>query len=357
MTTTNGPSNTMESAIPQHLETERTCPGRMRSGHTPPYPSYSSRFGESTSDVICALLGVQSLQPLNHSAAEAARQIWNVCDAQDGPVSREVATHVDEQGYENRLVVAYWSDRAPFERWFARHRDGVIGADQSIDNHGRWIEVIAPSSDEIETLFSADTFPEGSARVARSGFSGEILEHGYWGSMRDRMPRAQTDPLDPDGLPVVPEGAGIVRVQPHGNLALIRSGQDWTNRADEERKDYFSNVEPHLREGMDFLAIDGPSIGCFANRYMTSCDISGNSLPHSFGLSFWQSLEHLERWAESHPTHLKIFGSAMRFLQENVNASLRLSHEVSVVPREKQYYEYNNCHATTGMLGAKRVGS
>ena len=26
-----------------------------------------------------------------------------------------------------------------------------------------------------------------------------------------------------------------------------------------------------------------------------------------------------------------------------------------VVSREQQYYEYNNCHATTGMLGASRA--
>jgi aldoxime dehydratase len=188
-----------------------------------------------------------------------------------------------------------------------------------VESHGRWIEVISPTSQDIETPYSSDTFPEGASRVAQEGFSGEIAEHGYWGSMRDRLPRGQLDPLIPEGMPTVQEGAGIVRVQPHGNLALIRSGQDWTLCGETEREDYFGNVEPHLRAGMDFLSTDGQEIGCFANRYMTSCDIDGKPLPHTFGLSFWHSLNDLEAWAESHPTHLKIFGSAMHFLQDNVN--------------------------------------
>ena len=35
---------------------------------------------------------------------------------------------------------------------------------------------------------------------------------------------------------------------------------------------YLDDVEPVLREGMDFLRDDGRSIGCFANRYMTVLD-------------------------------------------------------------------------------------
>jgi aldoxime dehydratase len=44
----------------------------------------------------------------------------------------------------------------------------------------------------------------------------------------------------------------------------------------------------------------------------------------------------------------------MKFLQTNAGARLRLSHEVAVVSRQQQNYEYNNCHATTGMLGASK---
>lgn len=203
--------------------------------------------------------------------------------------------------------------------------------------------------------------PTASQKAPRESPPGDsarkIQEHGYWGSMRDRLPITQTEALEPAGDPFVPQNSGIVRVEPHDNLVIIRSGQNWSLCDDTERDSYFSDVEPQLKAGMDFLTAEGASIGCYANRYMTSSDGNGNILEQSFGLSFWHSLEDMERWAESHPTHVAKFMAAMKFLQANAGARLRLSHEVAVVSRDQQYYEYNNCHATTGMLGASsRLG-
>ena len=66
-----------------------------------------------------------------------------------------------------------------------------------------------------------------------------------------------------------------LRVKPHDNICLIRSGQDWSDTASAERKMYLDDVEPVLREGMEFLRDEGRSIGCFANRYMTVLDRDG----------------------------------------------------------------------------------
>ena len=63
-----------------------------------------------------------------------------------------------------------------------------------------------------------------------------------------------------------------MRVIPHDNVCLIRSGQDWGDTEASERKMYLEDVEPVLREGMDFLRDQGRSIGCYANRYMTVVD-------------------------------------------------------------------------------------
>ena len=345
----------LESAIPGHLRVERTRSRRVRDGYTPPYPSYSVRFADGVSGLVCAFFGVQSEKPLSSGARDASADMWELCAQVDGPISREHAAHTDEQGFENQVIIAYWDDVEAYGRWFSTHRDALIGAGGELTDHGRWIEAVTPDMSGVETLYSSNTFPEGVARVAAGGFSGEIQEHGYWGSMRDRLPRSQTDPLDPAGTPFVDAGSGIVRVEPHDNLAVIRSGQDWSRCDEAERESYFGDVEPHLRAGMDFLTSDGSAIGCYANRYMTSSNGEGGLLEQTFGLSFWRSLEDMERWAESHPTHLAIFGSAMKFLQANVGAKLRLSHEVTVVSRNQQYFEYNNCHATTGMLGAGRA--
>ena len=56
----------------------------------------------------------------------------------------------------------------------------------------------------------------------------------------------------------------------------------------------------------------------------------------------------LERWAESHPTHLRIFVTFMRVAAQVTK--LQLYHEVSVFDRDSQGYEYINCHPSTGLM-------
>jgi aldoxime dehydratase len=116
---------------------------------------------------------------------------------------------------------------------------------------------------------------------------------------------------------------------------------------------YLADVEPTLREGMEFLRDEGVSIGCFVNRYMTNLDDEGREIEKSFGMSWWKSLAAPERRAESHPTRLHIFGAAMRYRRKlEPAAKLRLYHEVSVVKSSEQFFEYLNCREGTGMLAA-----
>ena len=61
----------------------------------------------------------------------------------------------------------------------------------------------------------------------------------------------------------------------------------------------------------------------------------------------------LERWSESHPTHVAIFGAAMKYLSQlGPAAKLRLYHEVTVARADEQFFEYLKCHPATGMLRA-----
>ena len=116
---------------------------------------------------------------------------------------------------------------------------------------------------------------------------------------------------------------------------------------------YLEDVEPVLREGMEFLRDEGLAIGCFANRYMAVVGRDGSPTEKSFGMSWWRSLADLERWSESHPTHVAIFGAAMRYLSRlGPDAKLRLYHEVTVAAADEQFFEYCNCHPGTGMLRA-----
>ncbi len=183
--------------------------------------------------------------------------------------------------------------------------------------------------------------------------SGEVQEHAYWGGMRDRIPLSQTDAMAPGSAPELIRDGARLRVKAHDNLCLIRSGQDWSDTEASERQLYLDDVEPVLREGMDFLRDDGLAIGCYANRYMRVLAVDGSVSEKSYGQSWWKSLAALERWAESHPTHVRIFGAAMKYLSTlGPSARLRLYHEVTVAAADEQFFEYLNCHQKTGMLAA-----
>jgi aldoxime dehydratase len=280
-----------------------------------------------------------------------------------GPRHWERATYLDNREYHTLLAIAYWSDVNEFIAW--RQESGFDTwwqdpARQS-DPVGYFVEVVTPTADRFETLFSSPDRPEGIGRL-RQGVSGEVVEHAYWGGARDRIPVAQVDPLEPELV-----SATVVRRDTFGsrvlvpgrsNLALIRSGQDWSDTQGRERSLYLNDVQPTLEAGMRYLRDEGAGIGCLSCRYMTVLDESGGATEKTFGLAHFDSLASLEAWAKSHPTHLAIFGGFMRYVQElNFQIALRLYHEIAVVPAGGQYFEYVNCHPATGLLSCININT
>jgi len=340
----------MESAIPLHLETARTRHKRVPDDYQPPYPSFVARYKPAVSRVVMAYFGVQYRAATPAEATDALNEIAALFAAEGGPAHWDRAHYADQSGSENLVTVAYWDDVARFDAWFAPAREVWTGRQR--EGIGTFIEVLRPAVARHETLFSSLGRPEGVAVVAE-GMSGEVQEHAYWGGMRDRIPLSQTDAMTPAGAPELIRDGARLRVVAHDNLCLIRSGQDWSDTEASERKLYLDDVEPVLREGMEFLRDDGVAIGCYANRYMRVLAADGSVSEKSYGQSWWKSLAALERWAESHPTHVRIFGAAMKYLSTlGPSAKLRLYHEVTVAAADEQFFEYLNCHPRTGMLAA-----
>jgi aldoxime dehydratase len=325
----------MESAVPPHLRVARSRPTRVPDDFVPAYPSFVARIPESVDQVAMAYLGAQ----------DGDAQIEG---GPDGPRHHDRAR---QDGTGDLVIAAYWDDVAAFDRWFARCREPwLAGAG------GRWIEVVRPRVERFETIFGRRSRPEGVAVLAES-FSDAVREHAYWGGMRDRMPAAQTDPLhDPAGIDVERDG-DRVRVRPRGSVCLIRSGQDWSDCGDDERRTYLERVEPNLRRGMDFLRAEGRDVGCFANRYLTLVDEDGRPTEKTYGLGWWRTLADLERWSESHPTHLAIFGAFMKMATRGSGPTrLRLYHEVAVADPAEQWFEYVGCRGRTGLLDISAHG-
>jgi len=343
----------MESAIPDHLKTTRNRHPRVSDDYTPPYPSYVARHKPHITEVVMAYFGLQFLAAGEQAAAYPLEQIATAFRAENGPGHWDRARYTDESGYETIISIAYWDDTARFDKWFTAHGAAWASEAKKIDpSLGFFTEILHPSIARYETLFSSRDRMEGIATLAEE-LSDMVSEHAYWGGMRDRIPLSQTDAMAPAGIPRIVAVDNHRRVIPHENLCLIRSGQDWTDTDESQRRMYLTDVEPVLRTGMDFLRDDGLSCGCFANRYMRVLGPDAKPTEKTFGMSWWKSLEALERWAESHPTHVAIFGAAMKYLSSlGPAAQLRLYHEVTVATADEQFFEYLNCHPRTGMLRA-----
>jgi aldoxime dehydratase len=344
----------MESAIDKHLKCPRTLSRRVPDEYQPPFPMWVGRADEQLEQVVMGYWGVQYRgEDQRETALNAMRHIAASLSLPDGPLSHDLTHHTDNSGYDNLMIVGYWKDPAAYCRWLRTPEviEWWSSEDRVSDGLGYFREIVAPRAEQFETLYGFRDELPGVGAVMDS-ISDEIEEHGYWGSMRDRFPISQTDWMAPCGeLTVIagdPAKGGRVVVQGHDNIALIRSGQDWADAGDDERSLYLNEILPTLQAGMDFLRDSGKDLGCYSNRFVNYIDLDGNFLNLSYNIGHWRSLEKLERWAESHPTHLRIFVTFFRVATSL--SKLRLYHEVSVSDAKDQVFEYINCHPQTGML-------
>jgi aldoxime dehydratase len=343
----------MESAIDSHLQCPRTLSRRVADDYNPPFPMFVARAATDLQQVVMGYFGVQYQGEENRAEAlETLRHIVGTFSIEDGPGEYDTTYHRDNSGYDNLIAVGYWRHPDTYQRWLARPEVADWwGSDDRLSGAiGVFREIVSPRADQFETLYA---FTEGFPGVGAimDDVSGEIEEHGYWGSARDRMPISQTSWMSADGqlqAQADPKESGRVVVRAHDNICLIRSGQDWAETGDAERKLYLEQVEPVLRAGMDFLRDNGQGIGCYSNRYVQYIDLDGNLVEKSYNIGHWRALDMLERWAESHPTHLRIFTKFFEVVESL--EKLKLYHEVSTFDAADQYYEYVNCHPSTGMM-------
>lgn len=359
----------LEQAIAENLRTERKFAVNTPTNFDPPFPAYTARFPKHAKDLVMAIVGIQ-YKSLDQDDGQALRTISSYTSSVSVPEGsrpgfQELAAVTDNRGYYNIAVLAYWSSKSAYDEWSTSSgfKDWWQALNPEGQDHGWFLEVFFPTMDRFETVFSNNEVPEGAAHM-REGISGPIQEHVYWGSMRDRMPLSQTDELigdkfsghkkDSNGSETS-ESRRRVSVRGKKNLAVIRSGQDWSDTTPEERKLYLETMHPTLTRGMNFLRDNGDEVGCYDCRFMGIVDpVTGQTGENrTFGLAYFDDLKSLERWSKEHPTHIDIFGGFLKYAKTlNNNVTLRLFHEVLVLEPEQQLFEYIGCHEGTGMLSA-----
>lgn len=345
-------SPALESSVPPHLRRPSFSPKHRPGTFTPPYPGFSARFGEDVQTLVMAYFGVQVADVDDPRLPAALDEIRDSFGESGGPGFWDRARYVDGAGYTTIISFGYWDNLADFDRWYPANGVNWTAAERFSPGIGFFLELVTPSIERVETIFSTNDAAPGVAGLSGQ-FSGMVEEHSYWGSARDRFAVAQDDPLYADGEISVSADGPVTTVVLHQNACLIRSGQDISIAGDEERDFYLTEVEPVLREGMDFLRDDGEAIGCYDNRYMTILDENNQDTFQTFGMSWWRDLALLEDWSASHPTHLKIFGSSGRHLAKfGADTKLRLYHEITVPDAQEQRFVYVGCHPRTGLLRA-----
>ncbi len=330
------------------------CPEkRMPQSWEPPYPAWSAEFATDISEVIVAYFGTQA-RAGGGGYCQTLNQFFR---SSNGPENVETGRFIDREGYETTIIAAYWTSPTRYDAW--QIESGFSGwwshPQRVQEPNGYFREVMCIPLERLETLFSTQDLVGVSKTGQKLG--APIPEHGYWGAMRDRIPHSAHNDLcssHGESLPklgrTVTEGKRI-RVKVPENLAVIRSGQNWTDCQGTELETYRQTVYPVLLKGMQFLRDHPWDVGCCDMRFVTEVEADGRPLMKSYGLGYFLTLGHLERWAASHPTHLAIFGRFMDMVKKhNSQLDLKLWHEVSVLPGVGQVFEYINCHPGTGLL-------
>ena len=328
-------------------------PRRMPPNWTPPEPAWAASFDTQLQPVVMAYFGTQLPE------GDTALRPHRVCDFFEGdhaPSSFESASYIDRVGRRNLISVAYWTDPVRYQRWNdARFASWWSDAARVREEVGYFREILVVPRERFETIFSFD-YKIGVAKVGGPAV-GPIREHGYWGSMRDRLAVSADDDLISSYGETLPrlgtsETTGRrLRVHAVQNLAVIRSGQDWTECSGTQLGFYNESIAPTLRDAMHSLRDSPNETGCCEMRFAQLLDRGGAPVTKTFGLGYFLSLAHLEHWASTHPKHLAILTHFMKMVGEyRRELKLKLWHEVSVLPAVGQTFEYLNCHPETGLL-------
>lgn len=272
----------------------------------------------------------------------------------NGPKHLDCGVFVDDRGARNWIFFAYWLDDDRYAAWPGHTLFDQAASDYAwLGGNGLWREVAQIRPDYMETIQQANR-EHASMRF----FTPKVTEvHEYWGAARDRIPASATDSMVSEAGTALPSPAPRstdrlrVTMELPGNMCHVRSAQDLMLADRDHLATYVDEVEPSLREGLDYIRSNPVELGALATRYIREVTPSGEPLAKTCGQLFFLSMKHLEKWAASHHTHIRILKQfntmAVKFGDE---MGLALWHEVAVLPKGHLIAEYAGCHGATGFL-------
>lgn len=336
---------------------ERRVSLRKRPGFVPAVQRWSYRVPSGQAQFRVAYFGatapteeVLGLHPLHDWIRDM------VVGHAFGPTCVEHARFRSAGGVTH-TVCAYWIDESRFQAW---RRDGEAEAwwhqrERLAGDFGTWREILRVPRDRQESLYWLD-FPKGLS--SSPGIELYPTPYcGYYGSMRDRLMASSYDRLEADPAATMTRRIGRLGYGEHWtvesphNMTLICGGSSWGFMEAEQHADYEERLRGPVTDGMAYLAQNALPSGCLSMRWQRSADAAGAAEPDEHAHAYFFSLPHLENWSEHHGSHASIFSAAInRYRKYGPANQLRTWHEVFVLPKDGQLFEYLNCHPETGLL-------
>src|SRR5699024_1519343 len=104
-------SQQLDSAIPEELQVQRTCPLAMKQNWSPPYPSFSARFDSSQQYLGMLIVDMQGIAEADTPTRfhELSQQFMSAAAETNQVVYRDQAEFVDNAKMLNRIVVCYFN--------------------------------------------------------------------------------------------------------------------------------------------------------------------------------------------------------------------------------------------------------
>jgi aldoxime dehydratase len=336
---------------------DRVHPLRKPKGFEPVVQRWSVGFPNKCQAMCVSFCGVQGPERDTVYRSQFFDWLRRTQDLSSAPTVVDHAAFSDANGLYTHIAALYWIDTEQRDGWTANPHvgDWWNSAARLDEGVGYFKESLTIPLERQETLYWQD-YPAGLSR------SPEVAVYptpycGYYGAMRDRLPLAAVDPLLSE-LAALPARSRVSgqgarwRVSTPNNLAVIRSAAFWGRCDPGQTEDYLRDLRAPLEHGMAYLRDNPTDTGCCTLRFQQTCDAAGTPVLETHALGYFLSLDHLENWAERHPSHDAIFSAAIaRYRKYGSANQLRTWHEVFVLPKEGQVMEYINCAAGTGLLG------
>ncbi|OEK06001.1 hypothetical protein A8C32_19420 [Flavivirga aquatica] len=327
----------------------------MPKGWEPPVPAWSADIKKDCTEIVIGYFGYQIKKESNKTPDEFHNWYLGLLKINHAPIHTERGHVVDNEEYSNGFYISYWNSKVSYETWRASSSftNWWDSKDRINDDFGYWSEPMVIPIERFETLFSSED--KAGAATMFNDFKGPIKEHNYWGGMRDRLDISEVNLLEGNMENLIEQSqietlGKRVHLKTPKNLAIIRSAQNLTESNNKENTYYHTEVYPNLIKGMEFISTHPEETGCCSSRFSDELTIAGEKTKKTFGFAYFLTLEHLETWSRTHPTHLAIFNSFLNMVQSlGGQIDIKLWHEVSVLP-EGQIFEYINCHPKSGLL-------